>query len=315
MGSLLYIAPTDPDEAVLALGALAHALAEMEGAELSVVTPPDAASLYRSAPGLAALHAWERSVGLGEWIELALTHAKHPFDLLLDLSGAPGGYAIRARRRVARRTPRALMHRTEEYARLMQADAPLAPVLWIDAEARSAAEAVRDGAGPLLVLAPGTRARGQVWPNERFAAVGRRLASGVLGEARVVLAGGEADKEACAAIASSLDADGVAVRDMSVALDLPAQAALAERATLVLGLDNLTTQLAAAAGAPTLALFGPTDERVRGPHGARARTLRARDFEAAMGLPALEGASLLDDISVDEVEAAAADLLRAGGLL
>ena len=68
--------------------------------------------------------------------------------------------------------------------------------------------------------------------------------------------------------------------DLGAGLDLLAAAALLERATLSIGNDNALTHIAAAMGAPTLTLFGPTDERVRAPYGPRARTLRGRSLEA-----------------------------------
>lgn len=56
----------------------------------------------------------------------------------------------------------------------------------------------------------------------------------------------------------------------------PASSArLAARAALCVGVDSGPTHLAAAAGTPTLALFGPTDPARFGPVGPRAAALRA----------------------------------------
>jgi ADP-heptose:LPS heptosyltransferase len=110
-----------------------------------------------------------------------------------------------------------------------------------------------------------------------------------------------------------LDADGVAALDLGQGLDLLAAAALMERATLVIGNDNALTHIAAAMGAPTLTLFGATDERVRAPFGPRARTLRGRSLEAIAAAP-LDEARAMEDVSIDAVEAAALELLHAGGL-
>jgi ADP-heptose:LPS heptosyltransferase len=128
----------------------------------------------------------------------------------------------------------------------------------------------------------------------------------------VILLGAAArDAETIGAIASSLDADGIAALNMAQGLDLLAAAALMERATLCIGNDNALTHIAAAAGAPTLTIFGPTDERVRAPYGPRTRALRGRSFAE---VSALDGAGAMEDVSTDAVEAAALELLRAGGL-
>jgi ADP-heptose:LPS heptosyltransferase len=67
------------------------------------------------------------------------------------------------------------------------------------------------------------------------------------------------------------------------------------RAGLFVGNDSGVSHLAAAAGAPTLALFGPTTPEVWSPLGPRVATLRAP-----------KGA--MTEISVEEVVAEAARL-------
>jgi ADP-heptose:LPS heptosyltransferase len=55
--------------------------------------------------------------------------------------------------------------------------------------------------------------------------------------------------------------------------DLPLVAGILEGALLYLGHDSGITHLAAAVGAPTVAVFGPTDPRVWRPRGPRVRVL------------------------------------------
>ena len=62
-------------------------------------------------------------------------------------------------------------------------------------------------------------------------------------------------------------------------VDLLTAYALLKRARLFIGNDSGLMHLAAAAGAPTLGLFGPSDERLYAPWGPKARVLRGpRDF-------------------------------------
>lgn len=318
MASLLFIAPADPGETVLALGVLDHAMGLVDAPSVSVVCAPEVAPLFRALPGLETIHDRMSDDGFTRWMSLTWRHAKQPVDLVLDLDGQPAGYSVRARRRIMRRRSPTLRHRVEEWSDLLVAETPLKPKLWLDNKARKDAKAALTGSGPLLVLAPGADSAAKRWSAERFAAVGRRLAggSGPLSNARIVLIGSEGDADVARAIASSLDADGVGARNLCDDLDLPAQAALLEHATLFIGNDGVAMHVAAAANAPTLGLFGPSDERVRGPYGARARALRGRDYEAIMALAhgAPPDKTLMDDIGVDAVEEAALALLRAGGL-
>ncbi len=312
MASLLFIAPADLGETVLATGALDFAL-RAEG-RVTLVCDPAAADLFRAVPGLVALHCIDRAAGLAAWRRPLLALAGRRFDVVIDARGAVLGKLVRARRRVTPQVSSILRHQVEEWSDWMGADNALAPKLWLDEAARSAAATVAPGAEPLLILAPGGVVAAKRWPAERFAAVARRLIDGPLAGARVILlAAAQRDGDVTRAIAASLDADGVPALNLG-RMGLLAAAALLERATLCIGNDNALTHLAAAAGAPTLTLFGATDERVRAPFGKRTQTLRGQEYEVLMGLPALEGRSSLEAISVDAVEVAAQDLLRAGGL-
>jgi ADP-heptose:LPS heptosyltransferase len=85
--------------------------------------------------------------------------------------------------------------------------------------------------------------------------------------------------------------------DLVGGLSLPEVAAGLERAALFVGNDSGLMHLAAAAGAPTIGLFGPTDAATYGPAGPLAAAVIGRD--RSMG-----------SISVDQVAAAVAALLR-----
>lgn len=308
MASLLFVAPADLGETVLATGAVDYALAGLDAPEATIVCDPAAANLFRALPN-ATLHP--AGEGFAAWLAMAWQVGRMPFDLALDFSGAPASYAIRAKHLVARRQPHVLQHLVEDFTALMGVERTLAPKLWLDDAARASAGLIAPDAEGLLVIAPGGLTASKRWAPERFAAVARRLVGGPLANAGVVVLGAAArDAEVTQRIVSSLDADGVAARDLGQAPDLLFAAALLERATLCFGNDNALTHIAAAVGAPTLTLFGPTDERVRAPYGPRTRTLRGRDLEAV----ALDEARAMEDVSVDAVEAAALDLLHAGGL-
>jgi ADP-heptose:LPS heptosyltransferase len=56
-------------------------------------------------------------------------------------------------------------------------------------------------------------------------------------------------------------------------------AALLARAGAYVGNDSGVTHLAAASGAPTIALFGPTDPRVWAPLGPRVEVIRGATME------------------------------------
>src|SRR5262249_9684950 len=86
-----------------------------------------------------------------------------------------------------------------------------------------------------------------------------------------------------------------------------------KRARLFVGNDSGLMHLAAAAGAPTLGLFGPSEEKLYRPWGPLARTIRGtRSFaEIKAQDPTLSQAiTHMMDLSVDAVFHAACDLLE-----
>ncbi len=306
MPSLMFIAPADPGEAVLAGAALNVLLGP--GMVVDVACAEPALPLFRATPGLRSIRALG-GAGFRGWLRLARDAAEERYDLVLDLSRGRLGYAVRADRRIVRGSPRVLRHLLEEFAALVGAER-LAPHIWLDEKARADAAATVSLGGPMLAIALG----GAGWPAERFAAAARRLVSGAgpLSGAEVVVLGDSGAADAARTITLSLDADGVSARNLAGRLDIVAAGAALERVTLCLASDPALMHVAASVGAPTLALFGASDERIMGPYGPRTRALRGRTYEDVMsGAAPGDG---LDALSVDTVEQAALDLLHAGGL-
>jgi ADP-heptose:LPS heptosyltransferase len=116
-----------------------------------------------------------------------------------------------------------------------------------------------------LALHPGSGAPQKNWPSDRF----RRLARHLAGPERWLVVEGPADTQPVAELATERGA--VVARG----LRLRALGALLSRAGLYVGHDSGVTHLAAAWGAPTLALFGPTDPVSWAPLGPRVRVLRS----------------------------------------
>ena len=117
------------------------------------------------------------------------------------------------------------------------------------------------GGAPLVALHPGSGSPRKNWPLENWIALGASLLAGTP-QPRLLLIGGEADHAQLAALTAAWRGTPVLLaRD----LPLPHLAALLARCRLFLGHDTGISHLAAAAGAPCLLLFGPTDPAVWAP--------------------------------------------------
>lgn len=142
----------------------------------------------------------------------------------------------------------------------------LPPPLVFSAAERARAEPLLSRLPPrFLAVHPGSGSPAKNWPAQRYAA----LVAALAGRRPWLIVEGPADGGAAGALGAL--AGAVCAR----ALDLRTLGAVFSSAGLVVGNDSGITHLAAAAGAPTLALFGPTDPAQWAPLGPRVRVARA----------------------------------------
>jgi heptosyltransferase-2 len=127
------------------------------------------------------------------------------------------------------------------------------------------------GGGPLIALHPGSGGERKNWPVTQWAALGDSLFQ-LAPDARVLLIGGEADHVQIAHLRQAWR--GRAIHP-ALDLSLPELAAVLQLARLFLGHDSGISHIAAAAGAPSLLLFGPTDPDIWAPLAGPVRIIRA----------------------------------------
>ena len=109
-----------------------------------------------------------------------------------------------------------------------------------------------------------------------------------------------------------LDQAGVAVTDLSGQLTLREMAALSARARLFFGVDSAPMHIAAAAGTPVVALFGPSGEKQWGPWRVPHRVVTSDHPCRPCGNDGCGGGKVsecLTTLDVDRVQAAVNELL------
>ena len=311
---ILFITATRIGDAVLSSGLIHRLAEEVPGARFTIVAGPAAAPLFEGVPGLEAIIPFEKSRDGGHWVRLWNQVRRRSWGLVVDLRGsAISGFLNRRKRAVYRRTAGPPVHKVVEAARVLgvQEDPP-APHIYVSAAvARRAAELVA-GEGPILALGPAANWVGKTWPVERFAQVAIQLLGpgGPLEGGRLLVAGGPQD----AGVLPTLRAVAPRGRfiDLVGRVDLVTLHAALGHARLYIGNDSGLMHLAAASGAPTLGLFGPSDERLYAPWGPNGRVLRgARTLDQIRTLdPDLSQAIChMMDLSVESVVAAARRLV------
>jgi heptosyltransferase-1 len=131
-----------------------------------------------------------------------------------------------------------------------------------------ARELTGGGEGPLVVLHPVAKWESKLWPAAHWA----ELAAGLAARgARLAFTGAKGDRAHIRAILRRSGAPGA---NLAGATSLPELAAVLGRARAVVSTDTGAMHLAAATGAPVVALFGPTAPWRTGPYGRNHRVLR-----------------------------------------
>lgn len=310
---ILFITATRIGDAVLSSGLIRKLAEEIPNARFTIVAGPAAAPLFLDVPNLEEVIVFEKSKNHGHWFQLWRRVRRRRWGLVVDLRGsAISGFLSRQRRAVYRRASGPPVHKVIEAARVLGVeDDPPAPFLFTSPETEAEADELTAGAGPILALAPSANWVGKTWPLERFAQVAIQLLGegGPMAGGRLMVLGGPED----AHVIQSLRHVVLKERfiDLVGKVDLLTTYACLKRARLFVGNDSGLMHLAAAAGAPTLGLFGPSDDRLYAPWGRAAAFVRGpRSFEQIEAADQGRHQELchMMDLTVETVVAAARQL-------
>lgn len=314
---ILFITATRIGDAVLTSGVLDHVLARYPGHRVTVAAGPVALPLFEAVPRLERLIPIEKRAGGGHWLRLWSRVATCRWDLVVDLRASAISYLLLAGERIVGRRAQPHLHRVEELGKLLGLEIPPAPRVWLNQRhEKAAAELLPDGV-PLLALAPAANWRGKQWRAESFAELARRLtaAGGALKGARIMVLAAAQERATLAPLYAALPPERLV--DLAGRVDLPTAAACLRRAALFVGNDSGLMHLAAAAGTPTLGLFGPSRAERYAPWGPNCAFVRTPEsYDELVGHPGfnhLTTQSLMGNLAVDDVEAAAIQLRRQSG--
>ena len=314
MTRILFITATRIGDAIMNMGVLDHLITTHPDARITVGCGPLAAPLFRAIPEVERVIVMKKQKGGGHWLKLWRESVGHRWDMVVDLRGSLTSWFLWAGQRFVKRpNPRAgVRHRVEEAAEVLRLGAAPGTRLWIDAAGEARADAELPQGQTVLALSPAASAVFKEWAPERFSELALRLTAedGLLPGAAIAIFGGPGDEARAQAVKAGLEARTVI--DLTGQLDLVEAAACLKRAALFVGNDSGLMHMAAAAGTPTLGLFGPTDERLYAPWGEKARIVRAGDrFDERerRALADTSRESLMGALQVDAVERAAAELM------
>jgi ADP-heptose:LPS heptosyltransferase len=272
---ILFISSTRIGDAVLSTGLLDHLMRAHPEARFTIVCGRVAEGVFRRMPRLERLIAVEKRRYSLHWLDIWGQLATTRWDLVVDLRASAIAWLLWTRDRKIIQGGRRPGHRLAHLAALLGVSPPPLPVIWTAPEDNARAARLLLGGRPWLVLGPTANWHRKVWPAERFAEIAVRLTApeGALPDAGIAILGGPGDQERSMAT-PVLNALPQAL-DLVGKLELPEVAAVMARAAMFIGNDSGLMHLAAAAGAPTLGLFGPTPSDEYGPAGPKAQAVLA----------------------------------------
>jgi len=274
---VLFVTSNRIGDCVISSGILREIGRQIPGAEISVACGRPPAPFFRSAPGVERVIVLDKKKAAGHWLDLWRQVVGTHWALVIDIRGSALSYLLNADRRIVyNRTHETGLAKVDMVTRLMGAPAPLEPELFIDDRARVEAAAIIDPAlatapnsreAPIIALAPIAHQPGKSWPADRWGELVRMLkADPRFAGWRFMPVGGPGDRPPAT---PALEAAGPLAIDFVGKGDILASAAAIDRAALFVGNDSGLMHVAAAAGKPTLGLFGPTEWWLYGPRGPR----------------------------------------------
>lgn len=270
---ILFVTATRVGDAVLSTGLLSHLIDRFPDARFTIAAGAVAAPLFEDVPRLERLIPLEKRRWSLHWLALYRAVVGRRWDMVVDLRASALAYLLWARERyvMAKRDPSE--HRVRQLARLMGLDPPPAPRLFIAPRREADVMQLIPPGGPVLAIGPAANWRGKEWRAERFAQLAQALTAptGILPNARVAIFAAAHERKQAEPVIGALPPSRVV--DLVGKLDLLSCAAALKRCALFIGNDTGLMHLAAAAGVPTLGLFGPSPIEQYAPWGPHCATV------------------------------------------
>jgi ADP-heptose:LPS heptosyltransferase len=313
---ILFITATRIGDAVLSSGLIKRLADEIPNARFTVVAGPVAAPLFAEVPNLDRVIVFAKAKDGSHWFDLWRQVRGTHWGLVVDLRGsALARFVSTKRRAIQRKVMGPPVHKVMEAARTLRIeDEPAAPYIFTSPEIDGYAKELTAGIGPILALAPAANWVGKTWPLERFSQIAMRLLGphGAMAGGRLMVMGGPEDRKVARGLLDVVARSRFI--DLTGGVDLLTAFACLKHARLFIGNDSGAMHLAAAAGVPTLGLFGPSDEELYAPWGPNTRVVRGpRDFDQVRAVDPSFTQELchMMDLSVETVGKAAKELLAA----
>lgn len=310
---ILFITATYLGDGILTTGALDYLIHLYPDAEITVACGPVVAGIFAAAPNVRKVIALKKEPYAGHWIKLARQTFGQRWDIIVDLRNSLLSRLMPAGKKYIWGASDPRKHKVEQVAEIMGGiRPPPAPRLWFDAATIEKADKISPAGAPILAIGPAANWPGKEWPVENYIALVRKLTAddGILPGARVAVVAAPGEELRAWPVLNAVSKE----RQIDVIAKGPPLlgAAVLRRAALYVGNDSGLTHAAAAAGAPTLALFGYGWPETYRPWGEKCAWVSTPETPAQLmqgrGLPREVKTSLMTSLTVTAAHEAAVKL-------
>jgi ADP-heptose:LPS heptosyltransferase len=295
---ILFITSSRIGDAVISCGILEQLRRNNPQARITVACGVVAAGVFERLPGLERLIVFDKERFDMHWPRLWTKLVGHIWDIAVDVRGSGILLFVAAKRRWMLRGGRRPGRRFEQLGAGLNFSPPPLPVVWTAPEDEALA-ASQLGEAPVIALGPTANWDGKIWPAERFVGLFQALAAQIPGARAAVFAGpGQAERARAAPVLAALPG----AIDLVGTLTLAQAAACLRRCRIFIGNDSGLMHISAAAGTPTLGLFGRSRADEYAPAGLRTAVAVA---------PGPAGEAAMEGLKLETVLEAAQRLLDA----
>lgn len=303
---ILFITSNRLGDAVLSTGLLDHILATYPDAKVTIACGPLPSSIFAGYPALDEVIAFKKEKYNRHWFRLWSKLVGRKWDVVVDLRNSVVSRLIPAQQRfIYGNHIDQNLHKVKQNAATMKLDYVPSPKLWFsDFQRQKAAAIIQDGS-PVLGIGPTANWAGKIWPAERFIELIRILTGpeGVLPGARVAVFAAPGEEGQALPVFNSISPDRRI--DVIAKGDPGTAAATLARCDLYIGHDSGLMHSAAAAGTPTVGLFGPSWPQLYGPWGEFTTLVKtAQNFDQLVAFEGYDSktvGSLMTSLTVVEV--------------
>jgi len=278
--SILFLTLSNLGDIILTTPVLEMLHDEFPEASIDVITGGAGLEIFTQHPAVREVSAYRKKRKILERLSEVIALRKKKYDLVVDLKNTLIPYLVGAKyhTKLSLLKERNVRHKKDEHLLKLTAMGiePSSHASFFipcgDDEKRFIREVTDSSSGKrIVVINPGAKSHLKRWGAKKYAELSDRLIS-ELG-CRVFVTGNQDDREVVGEFKSF---SREVSTDLSSKTSVGSLAELMKRSSLVITNDSAPLHVASATNTPTLAIFGPSDDRKYGPLAEKSVTVKPK---------------------------------------